>query len=75
MRLNKLVEMIKQISREKFDESSHLPSSRYSHEKRQRQRKGLKLAQEEEELKLKADTGGETILTLNPVKTSSYQPR
>lgn len=75
MRRDKLVEVMKQIAREKLDERNHLPSLRYAAERATRQKKGLKLAQEEENVTVKADTGGVSIFTLNPVITSSQQSR
>jgi hypothetical protein len=66
--------MVKKIAREKFDES-HLPSTRYTHEKKTRKKKGLSLAQEEESIELKANTGGTTIFTANPVVNSLQQSR
>ena len=75
MRRDKLVEMIKTIGRQKLHERSHLPSARHAADKAMRTKKGLKLAQEEKALKFKAETGGETIVTLEPTLNSLSNSR
>ena len=75
MRRDKLVEMVKAIGREKLDERSHMPSARHANDKRLRTLRGLKLAQEEKNIVFKAETGGNTVVTLEPTLNSLSNAR